>query len=301
MKAEKSKRLAALVALWVSVGVAIAAEPRRVFDIEQQPLAAALSQFALQSDRQILFATEIVEAKRTRGIKGEWEPQAALEKLLEGTGLTFRVTAEQTILVEKASDDASKTSRTRGDVEEIVVTGTNIRGIANPTAPVQSYDRETIERSGYSSADQFIKSLPQDFRGGNSAANEDGKIAGAANSPLNHEGAVGFNLRGLGNASTLVLFNGRRMAPAAVGAFTDVSMIPLAALDRVDIVTDGSSAIYGGDAVGGVVNFITRRDYRGAETIVRYVDTARSDMHEVMASQALGNTWNSGNVVAALQ
>lgn len=324
---------AILLALWTSVGWAVAAEPVRVFDIEQQPLAAALSQFAQQSDRPILFTTEVVGAKHSRGVKGEWQPEVALEKLLKGTGLTFRVTADRTILVGKPGDTAnipaaagpmrlaqvagsesasSRTERTtsgesnetpqsRIELEEIVVTGTNIRGITNRTAPMQSYDRETLERSGYSTADQFIKTLPQEFRGGVNGANEDGKIAGAVNSPLNHEGAVGFNLRGLGNASTLVLFNGRRMAPAAVGSFTDVSMIPLAALERVDVVTDGSSAIYGGDAVGGVVNFVTRRDYSGAETTVRYSDTAHSDMREFLGSQALGAQWSTGNVVAALQ
>jgi TonB-dependent receptor len=91
--------LALLLALCSQASIA-AADDLKAFDIERQSLAAALNQFAAQSDRQILFSTEAVASKRTRGIKGELEPEVALRELLDGTGLTYRVTADQTILVE---------------------------------------------------------------------------------------------------------------------------------------------------------------------------------------------------------
>ena len=78
---------------------------------------------------------------------------------------------------------------------------------------------------------------------------------------------AGINLRGLGQRATLVLINGRRVAPSDTGSFVDVSMIPITAIERVEVVTDGASAIYGSDAVGGVVNFILRDDFRGIEPV----------------------------------
>jgi outer membrane cobalamin receptor len=81
---------------------------------------------------------------------------------------------------------------------------------------------------------------------------------------------AGVNLRGLGSDATLVLVNGHRLSPTGAGNFVDISQIPVGAIDRIDVVTDGSSAIYGSDAVGGVVNIRLRNDFDGAETRLQY-------------------------------
>ena len=114
------------------------------------------------------------------------------------------------------------------------------------------------------------------------------------------QGLVTINLRGLGEGSTLVLVNGNRIAaaPAEFGTFTDVSTIPFSAIERVEVLTDGASAVYGSDAVGGVVNFILRKDYRGAESTVRY-ENSSSGGHRKVVEQTLGLNWDTGSLTAS--
>jgi outer membrane receptor protein involved in Fe transport len=116
----------------------------------------------------------------------------------------------------------------------------------------------------------------------------------------NRNVGAGINLRGLGAGSTLVLLDGRRIASGGSGAFVDVSTIPLSALERIEVITDGASAIYGSDAVGGVVNFILRDDYDGAETNIRYGGVTDGDLRELNVSQLAGATWDRGAVLLSL-
>ena len=198
-----------------------------------------------------------------------------------------------------STDKSSSSSVGKTDLEEIVVTGTHIHGVANQTSPVIVIDRDQLDRSGYSSTADLFRSLPQNFQ--NSGASEDGFLSATQASGNNIERGTGVDLRGLGPSSTLVLLNGHRLAPSAFGSFVDVSQIPLAAIDRVEILTDGSSAIYGSDAVGGVVNIILKKDYQGADTAVRYGAAARGGRDEVLASQTIGSDWSGGNAVGTLQ
>jgi iron complex outermembrane recepter protein len=98
-----------------------------------------------------------------------------------------------------------------------------------------------------------------------------------------------------------VLINGNRIAPSSIGQVVDVSLIPLSAIDRVEVLADGSSAIYGSDAVAGVVNFILRSDYDGAETRVRMGTVTEGSMLEEQVSQLVGHSWDNGNVIGSLQ
>ncbi len=212
----------------------------------------------------------------------------------------FRVVqvAEGAAWAPAVSDDR-RSERKQQELLEIVVTGTHIRGIDNKTNPIIVIDRAQIDRSGYSSTQDLFRSLPQNFASGD--ASEDGVYGGNANAARNAEYASGINLRGLGVSSTLVLLNGHRLVPSAFGSIVDVSQIPLAAIDRVEILTDGSSAIYGSDAVGGVVNIILKRDYRGADTTARFGSVTNGSRHEELVAQTLGTTWAGGNVVGTLQ
>jgi iron complex outermembrane recepter protein len=218
--------------------------------------------------------------------------------------------ADNTVPLRLAQSDASARENTTNSVddgsqnaadqlEEVVVTGTHIRGIENKTSPVIVIDRDQIDRSGYSSTQDLFRSLPQNFSSGD--ASEDGRFGTNPNSGINTEIASGINLRGLGVSSTLVLLNGHRLAPSAFGTIVDVSLIPLSAIDRIEILTDGASAIYGSDAVGGVVNIILRKDYSGAETAVHYGSVTDGSRHEEQVAQTYGTNWSGGNVVATLQ
>ena len=149
-------------------------------------------------------------------------------------------------------------------VEKIEVTGTHIkRADAETSSVVQVITREQIERSGAARVTELLRELP----------------AMGAGSVLDFDRGLGFNqanstvsLRGLGSVATLVLLNGRRMTPSPVadpntgqGTIFNLSSIPLSAVERIEILKDGASAIYGSDAVAGVINIILRKDYRGAE------------------------------------
>lgn len=175
-----------------------------------------------------------------------------------------------------------------------VVTGTHIRGSTDSAFPITIYTREDIESSGVGTLQEFIQKIPQNFNGGASEVTV-GSVAGGGNA-ANAVDGTGVNLRGLGNDATLVLINGRRVAPGnTVTNFVDLAMIPLYAVDRIEIVTDGASAIYGSDAVGGVVNIILGRNLDGAEIRVRYGSVTSGSTTEREVGQTVGHGWDSGS------
>jgi iron complex outermembrane recepter protein len=206
-----------------------------------------------------------------------------------GSSVTVAPGADQT----SAPDDDTLTK----DLTEIVVTGTNIRGVENKTVPLLTFDRDAIDRSGYATTQDFIDSLPQNVKSGANSA--DGILTGQGIGNIENSSAA--NLRGLGTSSTLTLLNGHRVAPSSYGSGVDLSMIPLSAVERIEVLTDGSSAVYGSDAVGGVINIILRKDFNGAESSVRF-DTLTQGGGEVkQIGQSLGHTWNTGGALLVLQ
>lgn len=239
-----------------------AAAQTRAYDIPAGPLKQALDSYVRQSGLQIVYRADEVSSARSPGVHGRLSAEAALDMLLAGSGFTTRTDGRLVAIVKVGNAPAGADNQTAPAVDEstvIVITGSNIRG-ARPIGPLHTVDRSDIDRSGYSQVGDLIRSLPENFGGGENP----GHIGvGAANFNVGNASTV--NLRGLGDGATLTLLNGRRLAGNASGQSVDISGIPLTALQRVEIVADGSSAIYGSDAVAGVVNFITRQDYNGAE------------------------------------
>jgi outer membrane cobalamin receptor len=199
----------------------------------------------------------------------------------------------QTNVGERANQASPRAAGDVDQLEEIIVTGTHIRGLENPTSPVIVLSRSYIESTGLSTTSRLIESLPQNF----ALTSQAGVLVPGVSS--SSEQGSSINLRGIGEGTTLVLLNGRRMASGFIGSAADISALPLSVIDRVEVLTDGASAIYGSDAVGGVVNFILRRDFQGAETQLR---AGYSDgVNEYRASQALGSAWDSGNAMISLE
>jgi iron complex outermembrane receptor protein len=185
------------------------------------------------------------------------------------------------------------------DLEEVVVTGTHIRGATNTASSVGIYTRDDIDATGATTIQQFLQTLPQNFNGGASEYTI-GNVAGGGQAD-NAVGGSSPNLRGLGNNATLVLIDGHRVAAANTeGNFVDVSMIPLTAIERIEVVADGASAIYGSDAVGGVVNIILRHQFDGVESRVQY-GTLQSGSHTVQVGQTAGQGWDGGSGVITYQ
>jgi outer membrane receptor protein involved in Fe transport len=191
------------------------------------------------------------------------------------------------------TDEAEET------LDEIIVVGTHIRGVAPDSSPYYVFNRDDILESGVSTAQDFMERLPQNFGGGSNTDLPYG-APNDSNSSFNggSRGSFGnsVNLRGLGSSSTLVLLNGHRVAPSSgIGDFVDISMIPASALESIEVLTDGASSIYGGDAVAGVVNFNLRDDFEGVEASIRYGDDYKGDFDEFRASITGGMSWDSGN------
>ena len=325
------------VALLLSLPAA-ATESKSRFDIPAEELGKALRDFAIQANCNLSYDPASVKHLQAPAIKGDYTVPDALSLILRGTHLRAVNINENTIQVldsassttdlnparpaamvrlayakpeaaaptptDQTTAPASATNSSTDDnktpgLEEIIVTGTNISGIDNKTVPILSFDRDAIDRSGYATTADFITSLPQNLKSGNNSP--DGALAAGSFGLGNIENSTAANLRGLGANSTLTLLNGHRVAPSAYGSGVDLSMIPLSAVERIDVLTDGSSAIYGSDAVGGVVNVILRKDFDGAETSARLDTLARSGGELKQIGQSLGKTWGSGSALAVFE
>ena len=147
---------------------------------------------------------------------------------------------------------------------DILVTGSRIKQDPNDSAlPLQIVTTQELQRNGIVSPEQLISFLAVNGNGADNLASNSDVVSGAARGT---NGLSAANLRGQGSASTLVLLNGRRIAAHGLqGSAVDVNQIPFAAIDRVEVLKDGASAIYGTDAVGGVINFITKSNFTGID------------------------------------
>lgn len=165
---------------------------------------------------------------------------------------------------------ASAQSNDSSKIERVTVTGSSIKRIDGESAlPVQILKREDIDRVGASSTEELVKQLSSLSSAGSSTTAANASGYGGAN-------IATVSLRGLGGGRTLVLVNGRRVSvygggsAGAAGSSVDINSIPLSAIERVEVLKDGASAVYGSDAIAGVVNFILRKDYNGAELSATY-------------------------------
>ncbi len=187
--------------------------------------------------------------------------------------------------------------------QRVTITGSSIKRIqAEGALPVQIISRVDIERSGLVSAEQLVMRISANGTGADNLSSNVGIQLGTTD--RNNNGNSSANLRGLGANSTLVLLNGRRISThGAKGNAVDLNSIPLAAVDRVEILKDGASAVYGADAIGGVINFILRKDYTGLEA-TGFVDKTQAgggDLYRVSLVGGAGALSSDGyNIMASI-
>ncbi len=306
----KKKFLAALlvsgtaaIAIQASAAHARTQEDRQGYAIAPQDLGAALRQYSEISGREVIAAGPLVAGKRSGRVQGPLSADAALSRLLAGTGLVAELVDGALVIREgngAAADPGSTDASGAGEGGvAIIVTGTRIRGAGPVGSPVLSLDREEIEKSGLGSVQQLLQALPQSFGGGPNETTLGATTRNGAGTDGTYASSV--NLRGLGSSSTLVLIDGTRPALGGLGGvFTDLSLVPVGAIERIEVLTDGASAIYGADAVAGVVNLRLRNRFDGAETMVR-TGTADGDMGEKQIGQIFGRGWEGGHLVLAYQ
>jgi iron complex outermembrane recepter protein len=285
-----------------------AADSRVQFNLPSDEFPKAILEFYHQSKIEVLFlANDTLSQIKTQPVVAELEPREALERMLKGTGLTFRFVTEHSVTIkqpEVASTPPPPPPKPlppsvhhmasagpmvgHNQLEEVTVTGTLIRGASDVSSPLVYVTQQDLAQAPFATVQDALYQLPfvsldaprQDLFLNN-----------------NYNWGTGINLRGLGVGATLVLVNGHRQPLSGLnGDFVDVSNIPAAAVERIEILPDGASALYGSDAIAGVVNIILKDDFRGAETQVRYGGTPGGN-DQTVVSQLLGTRWSSGKAM----
>ena len=162
-------------------------------------------------------------------------------------------------------------------LERVEITGSRLKSVGNTSSsPISSVGKDTIDTIQPVAVEELIRGLPSAYPA----------IGPAVNNGSN--GTASIDLRGLGSNRTLVLFNGKRFVPATLGGVVDTNNVPVSLLERVDLVTGGASATYGADAVAGVVNFITKRNFSGIEATTLFSQAERGDAGRVKNDLTMG-------------
>jgi outer membrane receptor protein involved in Fe transport len=202
-----------------------------------------------------------------------------------GIAVAFAIMTFQGVAL--AQDDAAAADEVEFEevgVEEIIVTGSRLRRRDfNAPSPITSIDSDQIRNSGQPTLESALNQMPQVTPG----------ITRTTNNGSNG-GSADINLRGLGSQRTLVMLNGRRMAASGIGSAVDINNLPQVLIDRVEIITGGATTVYGSDAVSGVVNFITRRDFDGFGLDAGAYITERGDANTYDLNLTYGHNFANG-------
>lgn len=293
----KLSGLAVAVAVALGASMVLAAAPhtasaqqaaeRQEYDIAAQPLGNALNQLAIQSGEEIMVPPDFVRGIRSRPLKGRYTFEQAIGGLLEGSGLSWQRNARGLVTVGKAAEakpvparasrpaTTSEDSAPVTDMPELLVRGSrslnaDIRRTINDPQPYVIFERQDIERSGAINLNDFLLMRV--------SANASSTAPDMTTSTVGDISDI--NLRGLGNGQTLILIDGRRTAPVYFGGSprqSNLNGIPLASVERIEILPTTASAIYGGSATGGVINVVLRRDYRGGEIAISHDNSFDTD------------------------
>ena len=279
----------AMLVLACAVSAAVSAQTGAMqqVDVPAGDLANALDDLARQSGAQFIYQADQLKGLRTPGVHGNLSADSALSRLLAGSGFTMQRDPSGAVLIVKdparrapqaapaaspaGHDPAAADPQAAARLDEVQVTGSRIpRAQIEGPAPVTVLDADSIKANGFTSVPDVLRAITQN--GGETQSQQ--SASGADFSP----GAQQVDLRGLGPNHTLVLVNGRRIADFPMpfkgrSNFTDVSNIPVGMIDRVEVLTGSASAVYGSDAISGVVNFILKQHADGTTIDLRYGDT----------------------------
>ncbi|TBR37269.1 MULTISPECIES: TonB-dependent receptor [Dyella] len=272
-------------------------------DIPAGNLVDGLDALARQSGAQFLYRADQLQGLSTPGVHGDMTPEAALSQLLKGSGYAAHRDASGALVIVKSSaapaaapaakpaaKPAVSATPAAQNLEAVTVTGSRIaRSQVEGPAPVITITAEDIKANGYVSVPDVLRGITQN--GGETQSQQ--SASGADFSP----GAQQVDLRGLGPNHTLVLVNGRRIADFPMpfkgrSNFTDISNIPLGMVQRIEVLTGSASAVYGSDAIAGVVNIILKEKADGTTVDYRYGDTTRGGGQSQRLSLSSG--FNSG-------
>lgn len=296
MTTENSRLIIALLsstAAWIVPADAHAQTDRRyAFDLPAQGLGDALRHVTTRAGLELYASANDIEGLEAPPLKATVTVREAVAMLLRGTPLTAEFDRGSVIVRERVTGEAAEDDAA---AEPIIVTGSRIAGAPSP-APVLRITADDIRDSGQADLGEVARSLPQNFGGGQNPGIGSGQ--GTQNNNVNVNGASTFNLRGIGPNATLTLLNGNRFAYSGTQSVIDVSAIPVAAVERIEIVADGASAIYGADAVAGVVNILLREDYEGVTTSARLGGSTDGGNVQQQYNLLGGTKWSNGGFLA---
>lgn len=249
---------------------------QRTFDIAPGSLAAGLKAWARATRRSVLFRSADVVGIRTAGVRETLTDDAALDLLLTGTGFG-RVDAERGAVAVVPQAAANTDNAT----PEILVTGskswslnTGVERSQDDSQPFIVMTRDEIRRSGAPNLETFLRN---NLNVNTSPQVSEQATPGNPNSSASR-GLSSINLRGLGSRDTLILVDGRRQPGVNIGSGTttqaSITGIPIAAIERIEVLASSASGIYGSGASGGVINIVLKRDFTGGELSLGYGNTA---------------------------
>jgi iron complex outermembrane recepter protein len=269
----------------------------RRFDIPAQRLPAALLEFARQADVELVLPVTPLDQAVSAPVAGIYTPQEALQRLLRGSAFSARLSngvvelrpEPPTQRARPRDSDTPPASARASDV--VVVVGTQLPGHYPASAAIDRFSVDEVARAapGTVRTEQFVDVLTQNLA-------RPSQYGPGSTFTANREGVNGIDLRGLGVGTSLVLLNGRRLPLASQGQTVDVSLIPLGSVGRIEVLTDGASAIYGADAIGGVVNFVLRKGLDGAETRVDFGGVTDGGLRDGGVAQSYGEVWDRGDL-----
>lgn len=307
--------ICAALLLWGRTGHALAAEPPRAattrFDIAQGSLDDGLKALATQGRVQILYPPRLVAHRRSAGLRAELSPIQALASLLKDSGLqavavnanTFLLQRVPVVVVRPAPQPVRARARPQGPVDlgSVQVTGSHIprSSLEHVTAaPLTLISRAEIEASGHQTLFELLRFQPGMHGHHPVAVAADGDST--SQQPFASAGTTSLN--SLGPRATLFLVDGHRIASyglisADLGGLTDLDAIPLSIVDRIEIIRGGASAIYGADAMAGVVNIILRKERDGGEVVARRGVSSRSDAKQESLAFGFGVSTPGGGSV----
>lgn len=260
------------------------AAPQRI-DIPAGDMVTALDTLAARTGKQFIYPADQLRGVRTEGVHDALSAQDALARLLQGSGFSTRRDASGAVVIVKSASalpskprktsppsrqqESADQSEQPKTLQSIVVTGSRIpRSQVEGPAPVVIITAKDIRDRGFATVPELMSSLTQNL----------GSLDNNQQTNGFSPGAQAVDLRGLGPNHTLVLVNGRRIAdyPQSYGGnsnFTDISNIPTSLIDRVEILSGSASAVYGSDAISGVINFILKKKADGTTVDFRVGDT----------------------------
>jgi outer membrane receptor protein involved in Fe transport len=241
-------------------------------DIPAQPLAQALAEFSRQTDLNLVYVSEVVREKKSHAVSAGLRAEAGLGQLLQGTGLKFEYLSAKSMRIlapELAQPAPAEQGGGAAADIQIFVTGSRLPQAPNDISisPIVSVTADDIQKTGRVHVDDILDDLPL--------------ITAEAPSGISifTPGINTVSLRDLGSQRNLVLVNGRRMNPGGAGGVpgpggnskaVDINQIPAELIERIDVLTGGASAIYGADAVAGVINFVLNTHYQGVKIDAQY-------------------------------